>query len=254
MEIGVQFYTLRKHCETLEDFAASLKRVAEMGYKNVQISGTCAYEPQWLKEQLERNGLRCVLTHISRDRLMEEPEKVLEDHRIFDCPLIGMGAPYSLVKEGEEAFQKTLQLIDKAAPLFRDNGSYFMYHHHAMEFIKDAEGRTYYERLLERYDAATMGVTLDTFWLQMGGQNPAKIIRSLKGRIPAVHLKDFGVIDNKTFKMMEIGYGNLDWDEIFAACADSEVKYLLVEQDDCNGEDPFECLQRSYEFLKKRGF
>ena len=30
-------------------------------------------------------------------------------------------------------------------------------------------------------------------------------------------------------------------------------EYLLVEQDDCYGEDPFECLRVSYQNLKARG-
>ena len=58
MQIGAQFYTLREHCKTLEDFAESLKRVADIGYRTVQISGVCAYEPEWLQEQLQKNGLR----------------------------------------------------------------------------------------------------------------------------------------------------------------------------------------------------
>ena len=30
--------------------------------------------------------------------------------------------------------------------------------------------------------------------------------------------------------------------------------YMLVEQDNCYGEDPFDCLRRSYENLKIFGF
>ena len=51
MEIGAQFFTLREQCKTLDDFALSLRKVADIGYRNVQISGTCAFEAQWLKEQ-----------------------------------------------------------------------------------------------------------------------------------------------------------------------------------------------------------
>ena len=69
MEIGAQFYTVRDFCKTLDDFAETLKKVADIGYRNVQISGTCPYDAQWLKEQLDRNGLRCVLTHIPAPRL-----------------------------------------------------------------------------------------------------------------------------------------------------------------------------------------
>lgn len=31
------------------------------------------------------------------------------------------------------------------------------------------------------------------------------------------------------------------------------AQYLLVEQDNCNGEDPFDCLKRIYENLRAMG-
>ena len=54
--------------------------------------------------------------------------------------------------------------------------------------------------------------------------------------------------------MEAVGSGNLNWDAIFAAAEDSRVDYMLVEQDNCNGLDPFDCLKSSYEFLKANGF
>ena len=64
MVIGAQFYTLREFCKDLDSFALSLKKVADIGYTTVQISGTCQYDPQWLKEQLDNTGLTCAITHI----------------------------------------------------------------------------------------------------------------------------------------------------------------------------------------------
>ena len=72
MEIGAQFYTVRQSCQNLTDFAETLKKVADIGYRNVQISGTCPYPAEWLKENLEKNGLKCVLTHIPVARLTDE--------------------------------------------------------------------------------------------------------------------------------------------------------------------------------------
>ena len=91
MEIGVQLYTLRKFCQNLEDFSETLKKVADMGYRNVQVSGVCPYEPQWLKEQLANNNLKCVVTHIPPDRLINEPKQVSAEHEIFGCNNIGLG-------------------------------------------------------------------------------------------------------------------------------------------------------------------
>ena len=40
MIIGAQFYTLRNFCKTLDDFSETLKKVADIGYTSVQISGS----------------------------------------------------------------------------------------------------------------------------------------------------------------------------------------------------------------------
>ena len=56
MQIGAQLYTARQTCQTLEGFADTLARIADIGYRIVQISGTCPYEADWLKGQLDRTG------------------------------------------------------------------------------------------------------------------------------------------------------------------------------------------------------
>ena len=71
MKIGAQLYTLRDFCKTPEDFSNTLAKVADIGYTTVQVSGTCAYDPLWLKEELDKNGLTCAITHTSFDRLLE---------------------------------------------------------------------------------------------------------------------------------------------------------------------------------------
>ena len=69
MQIGAQFYTIRDFCKTTEDLALSLKKIADIGYTTVQLSGTCAYDPNWMAQQLKQNGLKCVITHTAPARL-----------------------------------------------------------------------------------------------------------------------------------------------------------------------------------------
>ena len=45
----------------------------------------------------------------------------------------------------------------------------------------------------------------------------------------------------------------MNFDAILAAALETGVQYALVEQDDCNGEDPFACLARSYRYLTACG-
>ena len=79
MQIGAQMYTTRESCKTLEGFAETLRRIADIGYQTVQVSGTCPFQAEWLKEQLAQTGLRCVLTHTPAPRLIGETEKVIAE-------------------------------------------------------------------------------------------------------------------------------------------------------------------------------
>lgn len=248
MKIGAQFYTLREFCKTPEGLSQALRKVADIGYTTVQISGTCPFDPVWLKAELDKNGLTCVITHTPKEQLAD-PEKACADHKIFGCSNIGLG--WYKFKEGDlkEIYRGFRQLYDPISKAIRENGLYFMYHHHDMEFQK-LDGQIILRKLAADFDPQDMGFTLDTYWIQRGGGDPADIIREFAGRIPCIHLKDYGY----GATMEVIGEGNLSWDSIFSAAADSGVEYMLVEQDNCNGQDPFDCLKRSYDFLKANGF
>jgi len=249
MEIGAQFYTIRDYCKPLDDFAESMKKVADIGYKYVQISGTCAYEPKWLKEQLDKNGLQCVLTHTPSDKLINQPKQVAKDHNIFGCDYVGLG--YFGFDEANpectlEAFTKQYTPVAKE---LKEHGKYFMYHSHDKEFRKVGD-KIVLEHLRDIFLPEEMGFTLDTYWIQVGGGDPAQWLEKLAGRVPCIHLKDYAY----GAKMAVVGEGNLNFDRIFQKAEKAGTKYMLVEQDDCYGESPFECLKRSYQNLKTYGF
>ncbi len=247
MKIGAQLFTVRDFCKTKEDFAQTLEKVADIGYKIVQVSGTCAYEPEWLADELKKNGLKCVLTHIPKDKLLENPEQVARDHQAFDCDYVGLG--YFSFGKHKKDIEEFLDSFIPVAEAIKRQDKYFMYHNHAKEFQK-IDGKTVMEHLAEHFPAHMMGFTLDTYWVQFAGADPAYWIERLSSRVPCIHLKD------QTFdqKMAAVGEGNINFDRVFMSAERAGTKYMLVEQDDCNGENPFDCLKRSYEFLKSRGF
>lgn len=249
MKVGAQLFTIRESCKTLEDFSESLKKIADIGYKYVQVSGTCAYSAEWLDNELKKNGLKCVLTHIGPEKLLNDLDTVIKEHDIFDCKNVGLGS-YAFFEENiEECVDNFTRDYLPVVKKLATNGKYFMYHNHAKEFIKFKD-KTVLEHIAEIFEKDELGFTLDTYWVQAGGGNPEEWIRRLSGRLPVIHLKDYSFGP----KMAVLGEGNLNIDKIIEAARDAGTEYLVVEQDDCNGEDPFECLKRSYEFLKLRGF
>ncbi len=248
MKIGAQLYTVRGSTQTLEGFAEALKKVADIGYKTVQVSGTCAFPADWLKERLKENGLECAVTHTPPERLLGEPEKVAEEHRIFGCRYAGLGWNAFKLSEGDTP-EEFIKKFRPAAKALKENGVTFMYHNHDQEFQK-VGGRRIIELLMEAFPEDEMGFIVDTFWVQAAGGDPAEWIRTFSGRSPCIHLKDYSY----GRKFAAIGEGNMNFDAIFRAAEESGVEYMLVEQDDCYGEDPFDCLKRSYEYLRSKGF
>ena len=106
--------------------------------------------------------------------------------------------------------------------------------------------------MAEDFAPEELGFVLDTFWIQAGGASPVEYIREFKGRVPCIHLKDYGMtVDGRI--MTPVGEGNINFAAVAAACEDAGAEYLLVEQDNCNGDAPFDCLKRSYMNLRALG-
>lgn len=253
MEIGAQLYTVRQYTKTLEDFAQTLEKIAEIGYRVVQVSGTCDYDPTWLKNQLESLGLKCAITHYNPDRIADEADRVVAEHKQFGCRYIGIGSIKNGLKKGMDDYIQFRNTFRPAGKRIHELGCQLMFHNHDKEFARCGEGKlTYLEKMTEDFAPEELGFTLDTYWVQAAGGNPAKWIQKLSGRVPCVHLKDMTFAAGER-RMAPIYEGNMDFDDILDACEAAGTRYLLVEQDDCYGEDPFVCLQTSFNNLKARG-
>ena len=253
MIVGAQLYTVRNYCQTLADFADTLARVADMGYTTVQVSGTCDYPAEWLAEQLQKTGLRCVLTHIELPEIAEQTDAQAAAHKIFNCPRIGIGYMPLEFRGSLSSVKRFCDIVDPAAKRLRTLGMYLLYHNHAFEYERMPDGRTYMEYLSDRFAPEELGFTLDTYWVQYGGFDPAAEIRRLSGRVPCVHFKDMEILPDGERRYAPVGSGILDFDAILAALENSGCEHILVEQDECFDEDPFACLQKSLDYLHSLG-
>ena len=248
MKIGAQLYTTREFCQTLDGFAETLRKVADIGYTTVQVSGTCPFEADWLKNQLDATGLSCVLTHTPPPQLTGDIQKVIDNHNVFGCDYVGLGF-WAFDPERDMSYEKFIETYVPVAKALKEGGKYFMYHNHDGEFRRLGD-KIVLEHLLEEVPADIMGFTVDTFWVQAGGGDPAQWLEKLTGRIPCIHLKDYAF----GRQMAVVGEGNINFDRVFEKAEAGGTQYMLVEQDDCHGEDPFACLKRSYDYLRSRGF
>ncbi len=256
MQIGAQLYTAHPYTKTLEDLSATLKKVADIGYKAVQVSGTCAYEPEWLRDELAKNDLKCVITHINPARIVEETEKVVKDHAIFGCKHIGIGGMPVDMRGSLEGYMNFKKTYLPAAEKMRDLGAKLMYHNHWFEFDKLEDGKDVIEHILEDFPADSIDFTLDLGWAAFANKDVIELIKMLDGRLSRIHLKDWadkpadGSIDTIAY-LRPIYEGKLDYDAYINALSKVGCEYMLVEQDWCYDECPFDCLKRSYDNVTK---
>ncbi|MBQ2875734.1 MAG: sugar phosphate isomerase/epimerase [Clostridia bacterium] len=260
MKIGAQLYTIHDHIKTLEDFSESLKKVADIGYTYVQVSGSCDFEAEWLAEELKKNGLVCPLTHTKYERVLGETDKVIAEHKIFGCDHIGIGGIPGLgVENVEERIAKVRGFVADAKPAVKkiaDAGLLFMYHNHHREYFNKIDGKNIMEFLSDEFTPNEMGFTLDTYWAKVAGYDPLDEIKRLSGRLPCVHFKDGKLDENGEMRFTWCGDGVLDFEAMGDALIAAGTKYVFVEQDKTfpDEPDPFVCLKKSRDYLKSLGF
>ncbi len=247
MQIGAQLFTLRAYTQTAADLDYSLGQVAEMGYKTVQLSAIGPIPPQTVKELCDKHGLQIVLTHTDPDRILNDTEAVIREHELYGCKYIGIGMMPQKYRSPEWLWHFAADYREPAKKIAAA-GKLLMYHNHNLEFQK-FDGKLVMETLMEDFAPEEMGFTLDTYWVQMGGGDVCGWLKKLRGRTPCVHLKDMAVRD-MTPIMAPVGGGNMDFPKILETVEElGGVEHLLVEQDVCEGS-PFDCLDRSYQYLR----
>lgn len=250
LKVAAQLYTLRDFLKTPEEIEKTLKKVKEIGYDAVQLSGMGPIEAEALKKIADEVGLEICATHISYDRLQNDLDKVIAEHKLWNCKYVGLGGMPMECRTSYEGYKEFLKTASEIAKKLNDNGLRFIYHNHRFEFEK-FNGLTGMDILFNETDPETFEFELDTYWVQAGGANPIDWINKVSGRMSVVHFKDMAIKDDQQI-MAEIGEGNLNWPAIIEACKKNNVKWCAVEQDICQ-RDPFESLEISRSYLKKMG-
>ncbi|GIU73634.1 MAG: hypothetical protein KatS3mg004_0721 [Bryobacteraceae bacterium] len=258
--LGVQLYTVRTLMP--KDPRGTLAAIAGMGYEFVEAGrGQLAQLGPVLKElKLATPSVGLELPLVTGAPMPGNAPKTLAE---AVGPLPEMGVRFAVIsyvgkpqRDEPGFYDRFTEQMNRAGEECRRLGVQLCYHHHSFEF-DPATGRRPFDVLVEKFDPKVVQFEVDTFWLKIGGEDPARMLRRLKGRVSLVHLKDAargaaveyneGKVPREAFK--EIGNGELDWPEILKACEEAGVKHYLVEQDWWPG-DPLESLKQSIRYLR----
>ncbi|MBM3474421.1 MAG: sugar phosphate isomerase/epimerase [Armatimonadetes bacterium] len=249
--IGAQLYTLRDYCKTIEDVAETCRKVADIGYAAVQISGFGPVDPEAVATIMQDCSLTVASTHMGWDRFLKDLEAVVAEHRLWGCahPAIG-GLPGEY--HSADGVKRFIDELQPVAERLASEGMDFSYHNHNHELIRYGE-KTWLAMLYEQASPDILKAEIDTYWITAGGGDPAAWVRSLGPRQLLLHCKDMAMAPGREQRFAPVGEGNLNWPAILDAAQAVGVEYYLVEQDLSYDLDPFEAMAISYRNLKAMG-
>lgn len=248
-QVAVQLYTLRNFCKTAPEFAATLKKVREIGYTAVQISGVGPIPETELVAMCRAEDLVICATHEPGEKILDETEAVIARLAALGTTLTAYPYPAGIDFDNPGHLDTLIKKLDIAGAKFRAAGMKLGYHNHANEFYRPAGGKTFLERVYDETSPDNVVAELDTFWVQRGGGDVVEWVRRVKGRSPFIHLKDFKVAANGDIHFGEIGGGTLPFARIIAEAESGGCEWFIVEQDTCPG-DPFVSIKQSFDYIK----
>ena len=261
MKAGINLYSIRTLIQTEEDFLATARKLKEMGYISMQYSGA-EFVPERLKRVSDATGMPIVLTHMPADRIMNDTDKLMEEHAVFGCKNIGLGSiPIKeMVTEAnvvDEKICKTkLEELNKVGERMKKNGYSFFLHNHHYEFMCMDNGERIFDYIME--NCPNINFTLDTYWLQYAGMDVLATIERLRGRIGCVHLKDYKVVVDTKLDYFDanpayecVGCGNMDFKAIVPKMKEAGTEHFLVEHDNaCSTPDPLGTMEKSIRYIQ----
>lgn len=242
MQAGVQLYTLRDPFGT--DLDGGLRRIAEIGFRFVELAGLYGLQADQLKEKLGAAGLTAVSSHHGLTDIETQFDQV-----VADCETLGVSTvvmPWLSINDFAGRWEEVASRLNGVGSALAEQDIRLAYHNHDFEFRED-NGVLPMEFLADHLDPESCGIELDIAWVKHAGHNPVEWIEKLSDQIDFLHFKD--VTDGG--ELCVVGQGTVDWDSVLAAASNAGIEAGFVEHD--NPTDAFASVTASLEFLRGKG-
>lgn len=187
-EIGLALYSLRHQLETDPD--AAMAKARQMGFRDVELSGSYGMPFPRLIKLLAQNQLNVVSYGTDFERLRDFPQSVADEARSYGarfviCYWIPHSADSFRIADADEA----AFAFNKAGQVMARNGLMLAYHPHGYEFARHNEG-TLFDYFVEKLDPRFVMLQMDVFWIRQAGQDPVALLKKYHSRWISLHLKD----------------------------------------------------------------
>ena len=261
--IGLQLYTIRDAMAA--DVPGSLKKVADMGYKYLELAGYAdgkfyGYAPTDFKKLVEDLDMVILSSHTQVEAegiTLENATKMAEDHSKLAVKYCIQPWVVEEARTTIASYQKMAAEWNKVGGIMKEYGIQFGYHNHNFEF-DTVEGKVpFYDVLMAELDKDLVTMEIDIFWATKAGQNLVDMFSRYPGRFKLFHMKDMFTNEEPFFHtnttdFAPVGEGVIDFQTILSARDIAGMEYMIVEQDSTKDGKPFDAIQKSITNLTTR--
>jgi sugar phosphate isomerase/epimerase len=243
--VGLQMFTLRNESEL--NFPGTLEKVAQLGYKGVELAGYYGLSANELKGILHNLGLKAASSHVALTSLEQDLTNVIEYQQTIGskhivCPFLPPE------RRSKEDYYHLIGSLNEAGKRCAEEGISLSYHNHDFELIPLDNGKKPLELLLEETNPEWVKAELDVYWLTKAGEDPVQWMKRYEQRTPLIHLKDM-TTDGEQF-FAELGTGGVKIDEVLKQ-GNEKIEWWIVEQDQSR-RTPLESVEISINYLKNK--
>lgn len=230
---GFQVWTIRE--KLIQDFPGTLKMMAGLGYKEVEMCSPLGYsnagfEPlnnmsgKEMKKIVEDAGLKCTSSHFNMGELRDHLENRIEWAHGLGMKQM-MAASFWLPKDASvDDYRRAADELNAIGEKTKKAGIQMGFHNHHMEFEKRGD-ELIYDALLDQFDPELVKMQFQVAVVNIG-YKAADYFRKHPGRFISAHLADWSSAKDA---QVPIGQGVIDWDDFFEAAKTGGVKNFYLE-------------------------
>ena len=223
LPLALGLFTVRT--ELRNDWKATLKAVAAMGYDGVEFFGPMSYDVEELKAELAANNLKLVGWHIGFTDINETT--VAYNRALGNNRLVVPGLPKEMTCSAA-AWKETAKKFCEAADYLKKEGFVLGYHNHASEF-QPVDGEIPWE-IFAKGTEGKVFLQIDNGNALSGGRDPLELLKQDPKRCITIHFKPYS--KKNGFDTM-IGEDDVPWAETFAELDKQNVTEWYITEYEC---------------------
>ena len=233
---GFQVWTIRK--ELIEDFPGTLKKMATLGYSEVEMCSPLGYSMAGfkplndmsgteMKKFIEDAGLVCSSSHFTGPELRDSLDDRIEWASQIGMKQMAQSMPsINLRSATMDDWRQAAQDLNKIGEKTKAAGIQMVYHNHQFEFA-EIDGQLIYPVLMEELDADLVKMQFQVAVIEQGFK-AQDYIRKYPGRFISAHLADYST---EKEEQVPLGQGIVDWEDFFKAASEEGIRNYFVEMD-----------------------